>query len=100
LQKTLIDLGIIPPPAAPGDVVITTRTLYRFPGGHKDATPEPVSVKAGITDGAATEIISGLNEGDVIITSVTIPGTAGAAPAPGGSSSRSGSSNPFSSRRF
>jgi len=100
LKKLLVERGVITAPAvSSSDVVITTRTLYRLPGGDKRARPEPISIKAGITDGLSTEIISGLNEGDVIITSIALPGASNAAPA--AQPSRSGSSNPFSgSRRF
>jgi len=84
LRKLLVERGIISAPAAPGEVVVTTRTVYRLPGGNKAATPEPVSVKVGITDGIASEIIdgSGLAEGDVIITGLaTVGGVAGQQPA-------------------
>ncbi|HSU52461.1 MAG TPA: efflux RND transporter periplasmic adaptor subunit [Candidatus Dormibacteraeota bacterium] len=39
---------------------------------HADETvkPEPVRIKAGISDGAATEVTDGLKEGDLVITSV------------------------------
>ncbi len=51
-----------------------TRTLYLLAGTDpKTAHPEPVTVKLGITDGAATEVLDGLKEGDVVITSVTLP---------------------------
>jgi HlyD family secretion protein len=73
LRKTLIERGIIAAPAAPGEPVITIRTVYRLPGGNKLATPEAVSVKVGITDGVTTELIDGLAEGDTIITGVTLP---------------------------
>jgi len=48
---------------------------------------EAVSVKLGITDNINTEVVNGLKEGDVIITSATIPGSSTAAAAP--------TSNPF-----
>ena len=78
---------------ANGEPVYTTRTVYRLPGGNKTAAPEAVSVKVGITDGLSSEIASGLTEGDVIITSVTVPNAKPGAPA----------SNPFGGaqqRRF
>lgn len=94
LRKLLVERGIISAPAAPGEVVVTTRTIYRLPGGNKTATPEPVSVKVGITDGIASEIIdgSGLAEGDVIITGLApVGGVTGSQPA----------ANPFGGgRRF
>ena len=53
-------------------------------------------MKVGITDGINSEILDGIAEGDVLITSVNVPGAkpAGATPAP---------SNPFGGgggRRF
>jgi hypothetical protein len=39
---------------------------------------KPVQIKTGISDGIDTEVISGLNEGDQIVTSAI---SAGAAPA-------------------
>lgn len=92
LRKLLIERGIISAPAAPGEVVVTTRTIYRLPGGNKTATPEPVSVKVGITDGIASEIIdgSGVTEGDLIITGLA---TAGAAPG------QQPAANPFGGQR-
>ena len=59
----------------------TTRTVYRLPGGNKAAKAEAVSVKVGITDGLVSEIASGLSEGDVLITSVTVPNAKPGAPA-------------------
>jgi len=65
-----------------------TRTLYLLAGTDpKTAHPVPVTVKLGITDGMATEIVDGLKEGDLVITSVTIPGAKPATGAP--------STNPF-----
>ncbi len=68
-----------------------TRTLYRLVGTDpKTQHPEPVTAKLGISDGVVTEVIEGLNEGDVVITSVS---TAGAA-----SGSAAATNNPFSGR--
>ncbi|MEO6875405.1 MAG: efflux RND transporter periplasmic adaptor subunit [Opitutaceae bacterium] len=59
-----------------------TRTLYRLLGTDaKTAHPEAVTVKLGITDGVATEVLAGLNEGDAVVTSVTTPGTQSSRPA-------------------
>jgi len=92
-RKLLVERGLAPAaPAAPGEVVVTTRTIFRFPGGNKEALPEPVSVKVGITDGIASEIIenSGLAEGDLIITGLApVGGLPGAQPA----------ANPFGGQR-
>ena len=67
---------------------VTTRTVYKLVGADpKTAVIEAVSVKLGITDNITTEVVDGLKEGDVIITSATIPGASSAAGAP--------ASNPF-----
>lgn len=82
LRKLLVERGIIAAPAGPGETVITSRTIYRLPGGNKDAKPEPVTVKVGITDGIASEVVEGIAEGDVIITGLVSSGApAGQAPA-------------------
>ncbi len=75
---------------------VTTRTVYKLVGADtKTAVLEAVRVKLGITDGIYTEVVDGLKDGDVIVTSATLPGksTAAAAPAAG---------NPFAGgpRRF
>ena len=90
IRKLMTERGLLQPEPEPGETVVTTRTVYRLPGGRKDATPEPVSVKIGITDGIASEIIDGLAEGDTIITGLQVAG--------GPAASRS--TNPFSGRRF
>jgi len=77
VRKLLVERGVMP---APGEATITTRTVYRLPGGDKSATPEAVSVKIGITDGVNSEVVGGLSEGDVIITGVTSASPAGNAP--------------------
>lgn len=41
-----------------------TRTLYVL----KNGAPQPVSVKLGATDGDTTQVLSGLSEGDLVIT--------------------------------
>lgn len=57
------------------------RTVYIVDAAQ--STPEAlvlqaVSVKTGISDGTLTEIAEGLKEGDVVVTSVTVPVTASA----------------------
>ena len=49
----------------------------KLPGGSKTAVPEALSVKVGITDGLASEIIDGVSEGDVLLTSAILPGASG-----------------------
>ena len=40
---------------------------------------KPVTIKTGISDGTYTEVLEGLNEGDVIVTGVNLPAGAAAA---------------------
>lgn len=47
-----------------------TATVYRLPGGDRDAVPEALAVRLGISDSIDTEVLSGLNEGDVVVTGV------------------------------
>jgi len=52
-----------------------TRTVYTLDAASK---PQPVQIKTGITDGVATEVTEGLNEGDQVITSATARPTSAA----------------------
>ena len=91
IRKLMIERGLIQPEPEPGETVVTTRTVYRLPGGNKTAKPEAVSVKIGITDGSASEIVEGLKEGDTIITGIAVTGGPASGP----------SANPFGGpRRF
>jgi len=69
----------------------TSRTIYLLGsepatgGGEPVPKPEPVRVKTGISDGAYTEIVDGLTEGQAVITSVKLPQSQ-ATPAPAGGS--------------
>jgi len=66
--------------------VPVTRTLYVLIGADpKTAHPEAVTVKLGISDGTATEVLDGLKENDPVVTAVVVSGAKAAAPA----------SNPF-----
>jgi HlyD family secretion protein len=58
-----------PPPPVPVDSVDTS-VVYRLPGGNRNATPEPVLVKLGITDNISTQVLAGLKEGDTVITGI------------------------------
>jgi len=42
------------------------RTVYVLPA--KGGQPQPVAIKTGISDGMDTEVVSGLNEGDEVVT--------------------------------
>lgn len=46
----------------------TMHTVYILSGQGKDAQLQAVRIKTGITDGIYTEVVSGLNEGDKIVT--------------------------------
>ncbi len=66
-----------------------SRTVYKL--GGTPAAPEviPVVIKVGITDGSATEVIAGLEEGDAVITSAYLPASGSGAANPfGGSAAR------------
>ena len=75
-RQLMVERGLMAAPAADGEPVITTRTVYRLPGGASHATPEAVSAKIGITDGSFSEIVGGLSAGDTIITGVSTPAVA------------------------
>jgi HlyD family secretion protein len=72
---------------------VTTRTVYKLGGTPDSPRPEPASVKLGISDGVNTEVIGGLKEGDVLISSAIIPGA---------TTTNTPASNPFGGgpRRF
>lgn len=53
-----------PPPSSEGHGV----TVYRLPDGSREATPQAVIIRTGATDGVVTEILSGLSQGDTVIT--------------------------------
>ena len=62
------------------------RTVYvmeKPATSNTKAVLKPVTVKVGITDGKDTEILEGLNEGDVVVTGVNTPAVAATGP-PGG----------------
>ncbi len=61
-----------------------SHTVYVLTGTGKTATMQPVQIKTGITDGISTEVVSGLNEGDQVVTSVTLPGKRATGPNPFG----------------
>ncbi|MBM3872878.1 MAG: efflux RND transporter periplasmic adaptor subunit [Verrucomicrobia bacterium] len=69
---------------------VTTRTVYKLAGTPAKPLAEPVSVKLGITDGSFTEVIEGLAEGDVLISSFA---------APEGNAANQPARNPFSGGR-
>lgn len=52
---------------------VATRTVYKLGGTPAAPVVTPVTIKTGITDGSATEVLEGLAEGDEIITSAYQP---------------------------
>jgi HlyD family secretion protein len=62
-----------------------THTVYVLSGDEKNPTLQAVQIKTGITDGISTEVVSGLNEGDKVVTGTLNPtGTAAATSNPFG----------------
>jgi HlyD family secretion protein len=57
----------------------SARTVYVLSGEGDDATLKPMQIKIGITDGVFTEVLSGLNEGDPVVTGLAF-GDASAGP--------------------
>jgi HlyD family secretion protein len=70
------------------------RTVYRLLEADKRQAPERVAVRAGITDGVATEIVEGLEEGDRVVIGLRVDQS--------NSDGRTGVANPFpmGPRRF
>jgi HlyD family secretion protein len=66
-------------------------TVYVLTGNaaDKNIKLQPVQIKTGISDGISTEVLSGLNEGDQVVTGVISSGMPSAAP-----------SNPFGGGGF
>ncbi len=66
------------------------RTVYLLvktnsPAGTPIELAKPVTVKLGISDGAFTEVLDGLNEGDAVITGQNTPAPVASTMSPGGS---------------
>jgi HlyD family secretion protein len=92
IRKLLIERGVLTAPTA-GQPIVTPRTVYRLPKGDKNAAPEAVPIKVGITDGSYSEATEGLAAGDVVITGLNVT--------PAGGTAAPTTSNPFSGgRRF
>ncbi len=69
---------------APGERPVF-HTIYVLTGAGETANLTPVQIKTGISDGINTEVLSGLNEGDKVVTGTVFTGTAaGANPFGGG----------------
>jgi HlyD family secretion protein len=50
-------------------------TVYVLSGDGENAQLRPVQIKTGISDGISTEVLSGLNEGDKVVTGTLLTGT-------------------------
>jgi HlyD family secretion protein len=68
--------------------VMHTVYILKSSAPGEPAKPVPVEIQTGITDNIYTEVISGLNEGDEVITGLALPGF----------DDKSQTSNPFSPR--
>jgi len=56
-------------------------TVYVLSGDGVDANLQPVQIRTGISDGISTEVLSGFNEGDRIVTGLALlSGSAAVAP--------------------
>ena len=51
-------------------------TVYVLSGDGENAKLQPVQIKTGISDGISTEVLSGLNEGNKVVTGTVLTGTA------------------------
>ncbi len=70
---------------------VTNRTVYRLVSPLPNLKVEAVNARLGITNGIVTEVLDGLNEGDVIVTNIIVAGAATTTAAP--------ASNPFAGGR-
>jgi HlyD family secretion protein len=61
-------------------------TVYVLSSDEKNPTLKPVQIKTGISDGISTEVLSGLNEGDRVVTGMVTTS---------GSATPAATSNPF-----
>jgi HlyD family secretion protein len=76
---------------------VVERQVYRIPDpAAKEKKIETVRARLGISDGIYTELISGMAEGEAVLTAVTMPGAAPILQPPGGANS--GMQNPFQQR--
>jgi len=53
-----------------GTAAVTNRTVYRLVSPLPNLKVEAVNARLGITNGIVTEVLDGLNEGDVIVTNI------------------------------
>jgi len=56
-------------------------TVYVLSGAGNNAKLQAVQIKTGISDGISTEVVSGLDEGAQVVTSMVLTGTQAAKPA-------------------
>jgi len=52
-----------------------SHTVFVLSGEGKDTKLQLVQIRTGISDGISTEVVSGLNEGDKVVTGMVLPGT-------------------------
>ncbi|MDR1011138.1 MAG: efflux RND transporter periplasmic adaptor subunit [Opitutaceae bacterium] len=73
-----------------GDSAPVTRTVYRVVSPYPNLKLEAISIRCGISDGTATQVIGGLEDGAEVIASIYVPGSG---------STPGGASNPFGGGR-
>ncbi|MCX8109157.1 MAG: hypothetical protein N3G20_10165, partial [Verrucomicrobiae bacterium] len=61
---------------AEGPIHRTVYVLDKGPDGKPVGEPRPVTILTGISDGSYTEVIEGLNEGDIVVLGLNTPTTA------------------------
>jgi HlyD family secretion protein len=59
-----------PAPAASSDGQEMAATVHLLPGGSSNAKLQAVTVQLGVSDNLMTEVLSGLSEGDVVVTGI------------------------------
>jgi len=64
---------------AGGEPTVANRTVYRLVNPLPGLKIEQVNARFGITDGSSTEIVDGLKENDIVVSSIYIPGESAAA---------------------
>ena len=58
---------------------LRTAGLPSFGSSRKEnPVLKPVTIKTGVSDGTYTEVLEGLNEGDMVVTGVNLPASAAA----------------------
>ena len=70
VKSQAADLLPKPPQLGAGETNENVAVVYRMPRNVSNGKPEAVVVKLGKTDNTSTEVISGLEEGDTVVTGI------------------------------